>query len=121
MLRISFRLALLGLVMGQVVSCEKPVKQLWIERQGLWKCESGSAIIKRTLSFAQEAGPSAFDPDESMIELRKGVRLITEGFALLNQAYEEFPPSGGHRTDISRYIEALKVARRQMEEFKKDR
>jgi hypothetical protein len=73
-----------------------------LETQGMAKCEQGCEIIQRAYDAGDKAG------------LQRGITLITEGNAMLDQANQR----SGNTYDTKKYNQTLKMARGKLLELK---
>jgi hypothetical protein len=97
--------------LGQYERAQKVAITLFctdLEKEAQASCDAGLKIIQSTQTQVQDTRKLS-DPEKAKLveDLRKGVRLITEGMGLFDRSFEV----SGRRFETAPYQEALKVAR----------
>lgn len=86
-----------------------------LEKEGQASCDEGLKIIKSTEAQITDTNKLSDGEKSKLLEdLRKGVKLIQEGFGLFDRSYEV----SDRRFETTQYQEALKVARPKILELK---
>ena len=87
-----------------------------LEKEGQLSCDEGLKIIKSTEAQITTNTSKLSDDEKAKLleDLRKGVKLIQEGFGLFDRSYEV----SERRFETTQYQEALKVARPKILELK---
>jgi hypothetical protein len=96
---------------GQFERAQKVALTLFctdLEKEAQASCDAGLKIIQSTQGQIQDTRKLS-DPEKAKLveDLRKGVRLITEGMGLFDRSFEV----SGRRFETAPYQEAIKVAR----------
>ena len=86
-----------------------------LEKEGQASCDEGLKVIRSTEVQVSDTGKlSEAEKSKLLEDLRKGTKLIQDGFGLLDRSFEV----SGRRFETTQYQEALKVARPKILELK---